>query len=124
MNDDTDRAAILARRRRFVALSLAGLTGPSCAAVTPPTTTPDSSDRASTEHRPVYMPEAASKEACERRIEPEPESESAPGPRVCLNMIPQRASTWPSPQDIEDAEAAEAAHAAKEKLERESEDEP
>lgn len=76
MDDDHDQAAILARRRRLIALSLFGLTGPACASAPAPASThAREASPFSEQSQPIHQPGVAEHGRCR----------SAPQP--CLSIV-------------------------------------
>ncbi|MEZ4381287.1 MAG: hypothetical protein R3A79_08050 [Nannocystaceae bacterium] len=108
--EDPDRAAILARRQRFIAIALSGLTtGTACAKsepclnvalppdeqaepIEPGRTTGDVQDTGDVVTAPQPCLEVASPQPCLDVIEPEPEPKTAP--QACLKVAPPE----PAPQ--------------------------
>jgi hypothetical protein len=99
--DDSDRRAILARRKLFIASALAGLATASCDKVNPfrpclsmaPTTTADGG---------VNTGRPATAQPCLEAMPPEPDDAGAgpeaPAPRPCLKPVPPVDAGMPSQQ--------------------------
>lgn len=86
--DDLDRAAILARRQRFIALALSGLAGAAACTSTEREARPQACLKYSIEPRqkPERKPEPEPEPKPEPRADPEPADTAVPMP--CLSPLP------------------------------------